>query len=236
MQTFLRSAMIMATLFLGVATAQAQNPVLVSAKFDMGFMPNGFDTNDQVQFAAEGLLSDSCHKPAPPVLDVDLTAQRIHVAPKALRYAGPCLDVITPYNQVIDVGLLPEGLYTVFAGSSRRVLGRIPVRRAMSAAPDDHLYAPVSQAFYRKNTAFHSVILTGEFTNSCIGFKENRVTVNQNVITVQPITEFQGTTNCRTGVFPFQKAVRLPPLPLGRYLLHVRSLNATAVNSIITVL
>lgn len=232
----LATATILAATVLSTATAQASRPVLVSANFDVGYAPTGFDTNDQVQFAAEGLLPDSCHKPAPPELDVDLTAQRIHVKPNALRYAGPCLDVVVPYSQVIDVGLLPSGVYTIYAGTSRKVIGRLPVREAVSAAPDDFLYAPVAQAFYRKNTARHAIILTGEFTNSCISFVETRVSVDKNVITVQPITQLREGTNCRVGRFPFEKRAELPQMRPGRYLLHVRSLNATAVNSLINVL
>jgi hypothetical protein len=155
--------------------------------------------------------------------------------PKALRYAGPCADVIVPFNQVIEVGIVPPGNYSIYSGSSRKLIGRLPVRHTTSASPDDHLYAPISQVFYRKNTAYHVVILNGEFSNSCVKFKETLVNVQRNVIVVQPITEFHETSQCRSARFPFEKVVQLPPIKAGRYLMHVRSLNATAVNSFVNI-
>lgn len=242
MKTAIRSALALTALALAgvtsVNTAQAANPIVVPSSFSVGYMPNGFDDNDQVQFAAEGTLYDSCHKPAAkPKIDVDLSARRIHVTPQALRYAGPCLDVVTPYSQVIDVGILPPGNYAVSAGASRRVIGQLPVTMATSAAPDDYLYAPINQAFYRRNTARHAVILTGEFSNSCFSFKETKVRVYQNVITVQPIAELSSSRShsCRPGRFPFERVAELPRIAPGRYLLHVRSLNSTAVNSLINI-
>lgn len=219
-----------------IAFAQAPGPVLVPSNFETGFMPEGFDANDQVQFVAEGYFPDSCYKAARPEIEVSLTAERIHVRPKALRYSGPCLDMIVPFHQVIEVGLLPPGNYTISVGDSAKIIGRIPVKEAVSAAPDDFLYAPVSQVYYRKSGGRHLVVMTGEFSNSCVNFKETRFTVRKNVISVQPVTELQEDGRCRNGRFPFERVAELPQLRSGRYLLHVRSLNATALNSLVNVL
>src|SRR5690606_29287612 len=110
----------------------------------------GFDSNDHVQFVGEGLFRNTCYRPATPFAMVDHDRKQIRVGPVAYEYNGLCMQVILPFERVIDVGILKPGAYEVIQEPDGRLLGTIPVKVARSADPDDHLYAPVSQAFFRQ--------------------------------------------------------------------------------------
>ena len=40
-------------------------PKLVDVSFHKGYVPSGFDSNDNAQIVAEGSLSNTCYKPGP---------------------------------------------------------------------------------------------------------------------------------------------------------------------------
>lgn len=218
-----------------VAVTSHADPVKVPAFYDTVYVPAGFDSNDHIQIVGEGLFRNSCYRPAETEVNVDLNNKRILIGPAAYEYSGFCLQMILPFDRVIDVGILPEGNYEIVQAIDKTKLGVIPVRKSFTSNPDDYLYAPISQAFFRQKGAVAEIYLTGSFSNSCMTLKEVKVSVEPKVIVVQPIAEMNEGTNCQTGSYSFEKMTRVELVPAGRYLLHIRSMNSKAVNTLVDV-
>lgn len=215
--------------------ARAEDPQLVTGVFHTGYVPDGFDSNDRVQVVAEGYFSNTCYRTAGYESKVDVNKKVIEVASRAYKYKGMCLQMIVPYSQVINVGLLEAGVYTV-KDKNHGTLGSLKVKLSTSGGPDDYLYAPISQAAVESDASGHYVAVSGKFTNSCVEFKDLRAEIQKNVILVLPISEMADRSDCVAGSFPFSKTVKLGNgLTPGRYLLHVRSLNGNAINNLVDI-
>ena len=217
------------------ATADpALNPVIVDSNFHTGYLPDGFDTNDSVEIVGEGLLNNSCYRAANVDVNVNTTEMKIELRPKAYFYDTLCLQVLIPYHQVISLGILNAGHYRVVDMTRKLDLGELNVRLATSANPDDFLYAPVSQAYFKYESGKAYVTIAGEFTNSCMELTQVLMNVQAKVVTVQPIMEMREGDVCATGMFPFERKIQISGLsPRQRYLLHVRALNGKSVNNLI---
>lgn len=218
-------------------TAMAQvDPVLAPTSFQKIYFPTGFDSNDHVQIVGEGLFPDSCYKPAPAEVKVDEKNKMIVLAPRAYHYQGLyCLQYIVKYDRVVDLGILKAGKWKIFQGNPAVALGEIDIRQATTDAPDDYLYAPVSQAFFHQTNAKKEVLLTGEFTNDCMVLDRVLVNFEKEAIVLQPVARIETRSNCQQGQFPFTHNVDVNTLNQGRYLLHVRSMNGNAINTLVDV-
>jgi hypothetical protein len=211
-------------------------PKVVESGFGVGYIPDGFDSNDNVQIVGEGVYRSTCYKPSAVRVTVDEELKQIKVKPTAYYYEGFCLQMLVPFNQVIDLGLLKVGKYSVVQEESSDEparLGSLRVKAATHSTPDDFLYAPVSQAYLDRSGAKARIKISGEFTNSCMRLVDTAVRVQPNVLVVQPISELQDRSDCREGKFPFERVQEVDGVPSGRYLLHVRSLNGRAINNLV---
>jgi hypothetical protein len=221
---------------LGAAASDPTLPKVVDSGFGVGYIPDGFDSNDNVQIVGEGMYRSTCYKPSAVQVTIDEELKQIKVKPKAYYYEGFCLQMLVPFNQVIDLGLLKNGKYTVIQEESSEepaTLGSLKVKAATHSTPDDFLYAPVSQAYLDRSGTKARVKISGEFTNSCMRLVDTAVTVQRNVLVVQPVSELEERADCRGGKFPFEKTQEVEGVPSGRYLLHVRSLNGSAINTLV---
>ncbi len=224
-------------MIVGACNAFAEElPSLVSSAFQTTYLPQGFDTNDKVQLVGEGLFPNSCYRKAGVKVSVNHTLKTIRVTPTAYQYDGLCMQMIIPYDSVVDVGLLKAGTYKVLQGYSGDKLGEISVRVSTNAGPDDHLYAPISQAFVSQLGASVRVKIAGEFPDSCMELQDVITEVQANVIVVQPVAQrLDDGRRCAQSIVPFEKTVELTNIPKGKYLLHVRSLNGNAINNLISI-
>lgn len=217
-------------LTLGIATWSQTMPQLKASAIDTGYIPTGFDSNDNVQFVIEGTYRDTCSKPAGTRFAVNNSAKTIQISTFEYRYPGPCLDMLVPHDEVISLGILQPGTYQVMQ-SAGRYLGRLNVTMATQHAPDDFLYAPVSQAYARNANGKIAITLSGTFTNSCMRFQKIAANIQGNVITVQPIA-YMAQGPCANGRYPFEQGTTVSAPQVGRYLLHVRSLNGNSINTL----
>lgn len=223
--------------FLVAANANLPQPSVVDSNYHTGYIPDGFDTNDHVQMVGEGVYSNTCFRPASYDIKVNHAEKKVMLTPKAYKYDGMCLMMLVPYSQTIDLGILKAGRYEVIQKdeSSASKLGDVAIRVAANSSADDYLYAPISQAFFQQANGKSKLMLTGEFSNTCWKYVETRVDVQKNVIVVQPVSEMEEGVACIDKVVPFQKEIVMNGVPKGRYLLHIRSTNAKAVNNLIDV-
>ncbi|MEQ1877273.1 MAG: hypothetical protein ABL958_11540 [Bdellovibrionia bacterium] len=211
------------------------DPQLMSVKFSDGFIPDGFDTNDNVQIVAEGWFHNSCFRPGLTGVTVDSAKKLIHVDPTAYVYGGFCLQVMVNYTEVMNVGFLEAGKYKIVQGVEQAPLGEVAIRVAANSSPDDYFYAPINQAYVTVENGNASVKLSGVFTNSCMKLASVMTNVQTKVLVVQPIAELAEGSDCQQGEYPFVKDVVVEGVKPGRYLLHVRSLNSKAVNTLFDV-
>lgn len=215
--------------------AQAAEPVQVAMPFQRLFAIDGFDSNDIVQLTFEGKLPNTCYRLGPARARVLPSAGRIEIAATAYLYDGPCLEVLVPFEQSLEIGPLPPGRYLVTQAGVPGVFGEISIRPATSAAADDFLYAPVAQVWFQPSRGGGRLLLSGHFPASCMRLEEVRVTRGRSAIVVQPIVKVDESRPCVAGSFPFQQAVSIQGVSPGRYALHVRAMNGKATTSLIDV-
>jgi hypothetical protein len=218
-----------------IPVAGFASPSKVPAMYDKVYVPQGFDSNDHIQIVGEGVFRNSCYRPADTEVRIDRPEGRIFVGPAAYEYNGFCLQVLLPFDRVIEVGILPAGDWEVVQSSDNSSLGKLHVKRATTESPDDYLYAPISQAFFRQKGQVSEIFVTGEFSNSCFKLDDVKVSVQKDVIVVQPIASLDNLQSCATGKFAFSKIIQVDLIPPGRYLLHVRSMNSKAINTLVDV-
>jgi len=207
-------------------------PELVPVQLQRAFIPVGFDNNDHVQIVVSGEFPDTCHKLGP--VTATKVAGKIEVKQQAYRYGGVCMDMVVPFNQVVDLDLMSTGRYEVKDMASGKSLGDLPVMAANRPEPDDFPYAPVAEALIleERGGAGPTLYLTGNFPNGSMRIKDVKVLAYSDVLVVQPIVEkvngeVDGDARPR-----FEKKVPLKALPKGKFLLHVRSMNGKALNTV----
>lgn len=214
--------------------AQAQQVSLQKVVLAAVYVPIGFDSINKSQVTVEGIFQNTCYRVASHT--VKITDNTITITQGANRYNGICADVLVPFSQVIDLGILKAGDYDIVDGTSGRNLGTLPVvnapQKSPATYPDDYLYAPVTDASVLVDGG-RRVVLSGAFTDDCTKLTEIRVQLFKNVIQVLPITE-RAASGCHHGFHPFQVSQPLAVAD-GHYLLHVRSLSGNAVSKMVDI-
>jgi hypothetical protein len=220
------------------AQLHAGEPVTVGAPLTKAYIPIGFDSKNVAQVVVEGEFTNTCYKVGSAHADVDAVGRVITINQDAYYYPGfLCLQVMVPFSQVVNIGVLGEGDYSIVDGATGQTMGVLPVAKGVGPGPDDYLYAPVGDAYIESRTEparKHTLIVRGSYFDRCTRLTEIRVREYKDVITVQPITERIGAgENCGTSPVRFLYTQELNPFLKGDYLLHVRSLNGQALNKLV---
>lgn len=218
-----------------LAVSAMASPTVVHVPYQRAYIPEGFDSNDAIEFVLEGAFPSTCYRPGFVGALVQRIGNRIEVDSTAFFYDGLCLDVMVPFSQTVLLAPIPAGRYTVAQARSPNVLGELIVKPALSAEPDDQLYAPISQAMFQQRGGGGEVLLTGTFPTNCFSIADVQVKVGRSAIVLLPIATSSQGTSCVPAAVPFQRRVVIPSIPRGRYVLHVRSMNGHSVNSLIDV-
>ncbi len=227
------SLMSFVSLFSVTSHAQLE-PVKVPFTFSKMYAPNGFDSNDMVQIVGEGVFKNACYRHAETKVIVDDTSRTVTIEAAAYEYSGLCLQVLVPFERTVDIGILKSGKWDILQGNTEKRLGTVVISTAVNQTADDFQYAPVSQAFFQQVDGRNEVLLSGEFTNSCLVIQDVKVSVEPEAIVIQPIAQLNDGPDCKMGRFPFLKTLNVGSLKPGKYLLHVRSMNGNAVNTIVS--
>lgn len=217
------------------STPALADDALVSVGAERLFIPSGFDDNDSAQVVADGILSSGCYKLAKGEFDVDYDAHRISLRVMARVSDGPCIQVVVPFTYVFELGVLPKGEYDVSVEGTD-VVGKLSVAESANAGPDDEMYAAIDNAYVMELPSLgkRQIMLEGVYTNTCMRWVRTEVKhVARDVLEVLPIVKIEAADGCQDLRFPFKGiAVEVPTLERGRYLLHVRAMNGTAVNRV----
>jgi len=234
---------ILATIFglLGSIVAMADTispettPNTVTVSIQRAFIPQGFDDNDRTQVTVEGFFPNTCYKVGPYATKVDPMSQTITIQQQAYQYNGVCLQMLVPFNQTIDLGLVSAGEYKLTDAAKGLALGNLKIDRATKSEADDYLYAPTTDAYIttEPDTGLHTLVVKGAFSDRCTIFEDIKVNYSSDVITVQPIVKHIAGRGCESQKVRFVKTVELKKELTGVYLLHVRSMNGQAINKVV---
>lgn len=194
------------------------------------FIPVGFDDNDEAVVVLDGYLPDTCYKLAG--VEVKRENNAITVIQNAREYTGNCFDVTVPFTNVVKLGVLEKGDFSVTVNESAEK-NLLTVKAATHASPDDYLYAPIDMARVENNKA----ILHGRFTNTCLKIEDVKIVHTEKTVQVLPVMRLQSEGEaghpCEVAEVEFEHPVDLTAvgsLPKERHLLHVRSLDGQSVN------
>jgi hypothetical protein len=218
--------------------ARAQAPTKIPALYKKAYVPFGFDDNDQVQIVGEGMFKNTCYRASETTVKVDEASHVITVSPTAYEYKGMCAQMVLPFDRVVELGVLSVGDWSIVQIDGSQI-GHVQIAKALTKSPDDYLYAPISQAFFHQKDKTSEFILDGNFPNSCMAIDHVKITAQNDVIVIQPIAKMLDRSAdgsaCHDGSFHFDSVSKLDNVAAGRYLMHVRSMNGKAVNSLVDV-
>lgn len=220
---------------LGIASAaMAGTPVETLIPIDHVYSPKGFDSNDNSQVIVEGFLPNLCHKS--PMTSVKVSGKNIEITVKALKYdpSNPfCPEVIVPFVEAVDVGVLDKGLYdiTVNGKSVYEKESQLRIDEASSNSVDEFVYANV--AYVEKQSGNRIVNLKGYNPSDCFVLDEIQIVDNgSDAYSILPKMK-QVDDFCPMKMVPFQYEVEIPrKLQSEKVLLHVRAMDGKSVNTI----
>ncbi|MFZ9520177.1 MAG: hypothetical protein ACO3A4_06840 [Silvanigrellaceae bacterium] len=206
------------------------------------FVPQGFDDNDNSEVVVQGRFPNACMKTGPVEKKIDLQNKVITLKVESYVYRGdPCAQVIVPFIQKVTFGTLPAGSWKIEV-EGMPSLSALPliVDHAVSANPDDFLYAPVEEVVLLPGSlgARQKLVVSGNWPQTmgrgCFLLKEVRTKLGaDNTLVVQPIAELLPSTRCSQSTQRkrvFQGSVILPRPLQSDSLVHVRTLNGESLN------
>src|ERR1700683_2486815 len=85
------------------------------------YVPIGFDNINRSQVMVEGVFKDTCYRIASHT--VQINGNTIVITQGANVYQGLCADVLVPFSQVVELGILKIGNYSIVDGATGRELG-----------------------------------------------------------------------------------------------------------------
>ena len=235
-------------MFLAMPTFSAQaatiSPEIVVSPVNKGFVPLGFDDNDNTEIIVHGEFPNTCYKTGPVSAIVDEATKTIVVDARSYRYSGACAEMLVPFIQVAKVGVVTKGDYKieVYDHPEMQVLP-LSVKEATTSNPDDFLYAPVETvSLDSTDEGAPALKVEGTFPllfTGCMILDEVRVSRTPGeVLIVLPIAHISNTQSDCVGLEPgrrFSKTVALPSVARGEYLVHVRVLAGNSVNRLIQI-
>lgn len=220
-------------------------PDIVRAPVEKVYIPLGFDDNDNVEVVIHGHFPSSCYKIGPTSSRIDYNTRTIYIDAKAYLYRdGVCAQMLVPFTETINIGLVKEGTYDVQLEDRSSFVGSIlEIKAATSSNPDDYLYAPVDSVRLNGTVGSEtSVQVEGRYPHMFIGcmiIRDLKVQkARGNVIVVQPIAELTDGAECEPQTLT-KKFVVTKPLGFAvertEYLLHSRATSGHSINKLVDI-
>ena len=215
-----------------VATASAA-PISRMAPVTHVYSPKGFDTNDNTQVVVSGYLPSLCYKAQ--TSEVKVIGKTIAVTVKALvdERVEFCLQMIVPFLETVNVGVLDKGTYNVVVngGSEFESLSNIKVDESSSSAVDNYVYANLD--YVEKVEGSRRVILKGYNPSDCFQFdRVEFISNSKDTYSVLPIMK-QVRPDCPMKMVPMTIEAEVPKtLSSDLVLLHVRIMDGKSINSL----
>jgi hypothetical protein len=146
---------------------------------------------------------------------------------------GFCAQVIVPYIEYINIGVLDRGNYqlAVNENTSWEKKSKLAIAEATSNSIDENIYANVEE-IAKGEEGTRKVYLKGNNPSDCFELKE--VLVKDNGVDTYSILPKlkQIKANCPKVMVPFSYEVEIPQnLEADKVLLHVRVMDGRSVNA-----
>jgi hypothetical protein len=199
------------------------------------FAPVGFDDNDEVTVMLDGMMPDTCYKVADTEIEFNREKGTYNVTQYAKRFDNAiCLSMRIPFSVELNLGTLPKGQFEI--KSEGDLLETLEVEESTNAGPDDHLYFPVDSVnIVESETGDHlNAVIKGRFTNTCMQLGEVKIIDTGKTKQILPLITMADRTDCIDDDMPVSWMIELPDAEPGRYLVHTRSLNGKAINTMYT--
>ncbi len=235
---------IIIVMFANWAMASFDQPEVFSSAPSGVYVPQGFDTNDNVEIFFEGEFANACHKVGMTTHTVDEETKSIYITDMAYYFGESiCAMMVVPYQKGVNAGILHEGDWKVYFRHSRGNFvesGYVPVRTTENPRPDDHLYAPVEKVKFHNGVdgTPAKLEIVGKFFDTCsrVDYVKVFQRAESNVVEVLPIAirDRGGCEEAPEGI-DFKHIVKMKDLRPGRFLLHTRANNGRSVNEIVTI-
>jgi len=201
---------------------------------DHVYSPAGFDSNDNSEIVVSGFLPNLCYK-APQHM-VNVKDGKINISIKAIknqRGLGFCADVIVPYIEYVNVGVLDKGKYDIAVNENSQweKRSKMQIAEASSSSIDEAIYANVEEVV-KADDGSRKVILKGHNPSDCFELKEIEIKDNGvDVYSVLPKMK-QVRAFCPKKMIPFSYEFDVPQnLEADKVLLHVRVMDGRSVNA-----
>ncbi|MDO9184153.1 MAG: hypothetical protein Q7U04_17195 [Bacteriovorax sp.] len=201
---------------------------------DHVFSPAGFDSNDNTEVVITGFLPNLCYKA--PRSTVSVKDGKISVSVTAIKNQvglGFCADVIVPYIEYVNIGVLDKGKYQIAVNekSNWEKKSNIAITEHSSNSIDEAVYANVSEVAHG-DEGTRKVLLKGYNPSDCFQLKEI-VVVDNGIDTYSVLPKMkQVKAFCPKKMIPFTYEFEVPEkLESDKVLLHVRVMDGRSVNA-----
>jgi hypothetical protein len=201
---------------------------------DHVFSPAGFDSNDNAEIVVTGFLPNLCYKV--PKSTVEVKDGKVNVSVKATKNQmglGFCADVIVPYIEFINIGVLDKGKYQIAVNekSNWEKKSNITINEASSGSIGETIYANVDTVSPGEEGT-RKVFLKGYNPSDCFELKEI-VVLDNGIDTYSILPKMKQVKQfCPKKMIPFTYEVEVPEkLDAERVLLHVRVMDGRSVNA-----
>lgn len=230
------------SMLLSAGMGMAGEPKEIPAVVDKIFIPHGYDDNDNIEVVLHGDFYNSCFKVGQSGATIVEDGQDpvIKLWATSLDYSKDqaCAEVVTPFIQVVKLGVLKANQYEVKINDGGESIGFLNVAKRTSDLADDFIYAPVSSAYLKSNTAGQSLVLRGiypSWTDGCQKIVEVKTySMPDDVLVVLPITTLDEEAECgETSLRSFKYEHPMAKPFKGEGLMHVRVLNGNSLNQYI---
>jgi hypothetical protein len=201
---------------------------------DHVYTPAGFDSNDNTEIVVTGFLPNLCYKA--PKSSVVVKDGKVSIEIKAMKNQlamGFCADVIVPYIEYINVGVLDKGNYLVAVNehTNWEKKNKLQIAEASSSSIDEAIYANVEE-IEKSDEGSRKVLLKGYNPSDCFELKE--IVVKDNGIDTYSVLPKmkQVKAFCPKKMIPFTYEFEVPQnLEADKVLLHVRVMDGRSVNA-----
>jgi hypothetical protein len=229
----MKNLFVLLLLIANVAFAGNQTEMYVPT--DDIYVPKGFDSNDNVEVVVTGFLPDLCyHSPQAKVIKTE--GKNIIIEVKALYKTdmnGACPEVIVPFTETVEVGVLDKGDYNLIVNQGQPTSLNTPLAVGDSFSPyiDDFVYLSVD--YVKKDYKNRIVTIHGWNPSDCFVLDQVKIISNdKDTLSLLPILK-QVRDFCPMKMTPLNVEVEIPNiLEKQKILLHVRSMEGKAYNTI----
>ncbi len=231
--------LLMVPLILSFQTAAFADSSVVVAPTDHIFVPKGFDNNDSVEVVVTGSFTSSCYSRN--ITKVSVAGAQIDISIDAIEKKDKeeserlCALMLVPFKEVVSVGLLPAGLYTVTVnkGTKYEVVSTLMVDKTESSLIDDYTYLDV--LYIEPLEASNMYKVKGMRYSPCLELDRfETISNNKDTISVLPIMK-KVSDFCPMKMTPvvYETEIDTSSLPSAKLLLHVRTMDGKSVNTLI---